>query len=233
MGATNPAVEIKAAIAKQRYESFEAQKVSFPLDVFTGREAVALIGGGNNDGKSEVTRVLAFLVALDHEKRLGFDYVLAAARDKKAQEEEGGELRKFMTQVGQLKARIKEMKGRGLIILDEPLRGTSYRIQPQLLAQVVKELREASPDIKVVVVSHSDPKEVEEDLTAQKLEGSFYFVPSRFHHFHTPYSLYPGSIEEDNAEIIGEVLGQGFKERFLYYRDQLRDNQRQTAAAGL
>jgi len=224
VGCSNPGLKLLGEATK---------KISFPLAILAGSETASVFLGGNNNGKSEGLKALAWQIISDLKKKLGYDSVLflGGETDEKKKEGAGG-LENFMRRVGHLKARAKELskttEGKILVLIDEPGQDTAPQNRSLIDALVIKELEEAvGPGrLKVIFSSHCAEEELRKTLESRGISFSAWGVPSRYSKDkdRKPYYLYPyREIEDiDNSQLIEEICGPEISQRFLHYRQILR-----------
>jgi len=252
----NPALDIILARLHEQDASIDrAKTVRVPQAFFTDRNRVKIWMGPNKGGKSETGMTIGIHNVLlrgepalgsPETAQLGYDYVLSVSQDKLTvkEKEAGGELARFMMQVGEVKNRIKMMEvmggKRGLIILDEPDRGVDPAFRHEINTMVAKELTDLSSDIEILLITHCDHERLQDSLDRQNLSHSTWYVPSSFSTDPElkPYCLYPANKallnKNQNSllvrDVLGEEIGAGFDS---YYQQLFEDRESSEKKPGL
>ncbi|MFC1790627.1 hypothetical protein ACFLZP_04060, partial [Patescibacteria group bacterium] len=200
-------------------ESNKLVGIEIPVGFFLGEETVRLLIAGNKTGKTESLRTIAWQIFLDEDRVLGFDSVLALGQSQGSQlRQAGGEFKRTMLRVGELKASLKRLAAEGkktLVLLDEPGRGTAPSQRPRVIAQIIKELQEVDPQVKVGIVSHVDEETVGQTLVTEGISYSTWHTPAVDEQEGlSPYNLYPGRGVIDNRRLVERFLGPKAREEF-------------------
>lgn len=222
------AVNLGLLIAKQNEE---IEPISFPEEIFDHQTRVKMFIGINWGGKTEAAKTAA-AQAIFYSEDLGYAGAYFIERHKRLTEKPSGEFSRLMQEVGTVIRSIEikneqKIKSDGelkpiLVVLDEPFRGTSFKLRARLLNKLIKMFPE---NVEFIVVTNSAPEEMVDELKEDGIESPIYHVPSYLgeEEDKKPFCLYPGRAKIDNTLLIGNYLGPDALERFVHWRERLKE----------